>query len=97
MTTWWKDKEALEAVRYQALTTGIVHVISKGPERNITNIGVTLSPSLFPQELFELAIKVQPHFNLVIDAMSRDISFIKETFERYNNYYKANAYVMTIV
>ena len=80
MMSWWNDKEALEAIIHQALSKGIV--MPKGPEKNLTNITFTLSPSLFPEELFELAVEVQPHFNLVIDAMSRDTSFVKETFEK---------------
>lgn len=42
----------------------------------------TLSPSPAPKELLEEISFLQPHFNVLVDTLSRDVEFLRETLKR---------------
>ena len=45
------------------------------------NIAITLQPSKFPQELYDLAWSIQTDLNELIDAVSRDHEFLEESLQ----------------
>ena len=72
--SWWRDK----SVRDYALASGLM----VAPGGQATNVSVTLQPSVFPEELFHQALSVQTSFNSVVDAVSRDVGFLQEVFDK---------------
>ena len=71
---WWKDT----CLRDYALASGLMIA----PGGQATNISITLQPSVFPEELFEQALSLQTSFNSVVDAISRDMGFLQEVFDK---------------
>lgn len=76
---WWRDSSAFRGARDYAVFTGLHFMAEDG---YCTNISMTLQPSMFPKDLFEYAVKVQPGFNTVIDAASKDHDFLLQCFDR---------------
>lgn len=75
---WWTDKEALHAIKDYIFTRGLL--VSVGGA--YTNLSVTLKPSPFPRHLFEHAASVQLPFNMLLDVVSQDDQFLRETFQK---------------
>ena len=93
-TGWWNDPAAIQAVRHYAHTAGLLYCLpppppptsssSRSANTAAVNIAVTLQPSKFPKELYELAWAIQPDINSLVDAVSRDLDFLKEALDRWS-------------
>lgn len=80
---WWKDEDALRAVRDFACMSGLLVKSSPSPmDDNVSNVPLTVQPSWFPAELFSRGTSVQPELNLLIDAVSTDHTFLEDTLGR---------------
>ena len=78
---WWEDEGCFEAVQ-QLFHTNCV-LMRPSPDSNPCCMSVTLEPSLFPERQYELVRELQPHFNSLVDSVSRDHEFLVQTFEKY--------------
>ena len=73
------EAETVSSIRDLAISAGLI-AFNNGDD--IRNVSVSVKPSLFPAECFELAARLQPHFNRVLDEMSRDSATMTEIFSR---------------
>jgi len=48
-----------------------------------TYLPVTLFPTPVPRAVFQQALAVQPHYNLLVDLVSRDTPFLEEALARW--------------
>ena len=86
---WWESQANIESIRDYAIQQGLLIRASDDPkDGRAVNIAVTLFPSKFPQELFELAYSIAPDINDMIDAVSRDHQFLESVLKRYRVIYK---------
>ncbi len=80
---WWKDSKAIESIRDFALLQGILkRSSSKLDDLTLTNVSVALTPFKFPTQLFQHALTIQTHINLLVDAVSHDYQFLSDTLKR---------------
>ena len=78
---WWESEATIESIRDYAIQSGLL-IKASGQEGRAVNIPVTLLPSKFPQELFELAYDIAPGINSLIDAVSKNNEFLESTLTR---------------
>lgn len=80
---WWRDQANVHAIHHYAHMAGLLF---KPPGKDgkdaITNIPVTLQPAKFPEELYQLVWQLQPDFNYLLDAVSRDTQFLEESLQK---------------
>ena len=76
--SWWTNEEALHAIKDYIFTRGLLVLVEDG----YTNLSVTLKPSPFPRHLFKHATSVQKSFNTLLDVVSQDDQFLRETFQK---------------
>ena len=85
-TEWWKDPATIQSIRHYAHMSGLLYCPPPSPDTSdatpAVNIAVTLQPSKFPKELFEVVRSLQPEINSLLDAVSRDVDFLKEALSR---------------
>ena len=83
VSDWWQDPGNIRAIREYAHLAGLLVRSSTDNEENHSamNIAVTLQPSKFPQELYDLAWSIQTDLNELIDAVSRDHEFLEESLQ----------------
>ena len=75
----------MSCIRDLLIANGIIR--AKGDQ--LTNLAVTVKPSLFPAESYQQAVRLQPHFNKLLDDISTDSTMMNETFGRYTATYRA--------
>ena len=77
MSEWWQDEANIRSIKDLAASRGMVVRSSKdvGEERCST-VSVSIVPSKYPKELYELACTVQKDFNDLIEAVSKDHEFL---------------------
>ena len=83
MSEWWCDEANVRAVKDLATSRGLMVRSSrdKGEER-CQMVSVSIVPSMFPKELYELACTVQKDFNTLIEAVSRDHEFLTTALKK---------------
>ena len=79
---WWESEAAIESIRDFAVQSGLLIKASGKEEGRAVNVPVTLLPSKFPQELFELAYDIAPGINSLVDAISKDNEFLESTLKK---------------
>ena len=78
------DPSTVESIREFAHLAGVlVRSSPSNCHKSAVNVPVTLRPSKFPREQFELAMAIQPDLNYLLDAVSRDEQFLQESLERF--------------
>ena len=83
-SVWYKDLSTLRAIVDFAINSGLI-IKPSADLRDTTAavaIGLCVIPSYFPRELFSLGCDIQPALNLMIDAISRDHSFLATALEK---------------
>ena len=83
-SVWYKDLSALREIVDFAINSGLI-IKPSAELRDATaavTIGLCLTPSHFPRELFSLGCDIQPALNLMIDTISRDHSFLATALEK---------------
>ena len=80
---WWASRDNIEAIKDYAIQHGLIIKATNDPsDVTVTNVSLTLTPSLFPEELFELACLIAVDINSLVDAISRDTQFLESTLHR---------------
>ena len=74
-------KENLELVECAAYSLGLISKDVTGPG-SYKPFRLTLSPSPIPKEFLEEVCDLQPHFNALIDSISRDVEFLRESLKK---------------
>lgn len=81
---WWKSDANIEAIKDFAIQQGLIVKASDTPgDETVTNVSVTLTPSLFPKELFGLACSIAVDLNCLVDVISGDAWFLENTLQRW--------------
>ena len=88
VSEWWQNPHTVQAVRDYAHMAGLLHLSSTSTgtgegDKYLTGVPITLQPSKFPQEFFELVWSIQPDLNDLMDAISRDHKFLTEALQRW--------------
>ena len=78
---WWQDPETVKSIRYYAHVSGLLYHSRNLSENSFVNLPLTLQPWRFPKEVYELVWEIQPHLNSLIDAVSRDTEFLRESLK----------------
>ena len=80
---WWASHDNIEAIKDYAIQQGLLLKATNDPnDGTITNVSLTLTPSLFPDELFELACSIAVDINSLVDAISKETVFLENTLQR---------------
>ena len=80
---WWKSPANIEAIKDYALQLGLIIKATNDPsDQTVTNVSITLTPSVFPKELFNLACLTAVDINSLVDAVSNDPSFLENSLQR---------------
>lgn len=79
--SWWEDEDSLLAARHYALSNGLIVSTDERGHRSGT-VALTLGPSPFPSSLFQLASRIQPAINSIIDGISRDPEMLDAIFSK---------------
>ena len=83
---WWSSRANIEAIKDYAIQHGLIIKATNDPsDQTVTNVSVTLTPSLFPKDLFDLARAIAVDLNSLVDAVSRDFWFLENVLQRYVN------------
>ena len=81
---WWTDPSIIESIQEFAHLAGVlIRSASSNHDKSAIIVPVTLRPSKFPCEQFELVMSIQPDLNHLLDAVSRDEEFLKESLQRF--------------
>jgi hypothetical protein len=81
---WWKSSANISAIKDYAIQQGLLVKATRDPsDETVTNVSVTLTPSLFPRELFDLACSIAADLNSLVDRVSRDEQFLEDSLQRY--------------
>ena len=81
---WWKSSANISAIKDYAIQQGLLVKATRDPsDETVTNVSVTLTPSLFPRELFDLACSIAADLNSLVDRVSRDELFLENALQRY--------------
>ena len=81
---WWKSSANISAIKDYAIQQGLLVKATRDPsDETVTNVSVTLTPSLFPRELFDLAHSIAADLNSLVDHVSRDELFMENALQRY--------------
>ena len=81
---WWKSRANISAIKDYAIQQGLLIKATRDPsDETMTNVSVTLTPSLFPRELFDLACSIAADLNSLVDHVSRDELFMENALQRY--------------
>lgn len=75
---WWKIQPNVAAARDCAYTTGLL----QWNKDHCGNMPVTVKPSLYPRDLFELIATGQTGINSVLDALCQDYDLVHQSLER---------------
>ena len=75
---WWKIQSNVAAARDYAYTAGLL----QWNKDHCGNMPVTVKPSLYPRDLFELIATTQTGFNSVLDALCQDYDLVHQSLER---------------
>ena len=82
---WWKSSVNISAIKDYAILQGLLVKATRDPsDETVTNVSVTLTPSLFPRELFDLACSIAADLNSLVDHVSRDEQFLENALQRYS-------------
>lgn len=80
---WWDSRANIEAIRDYAIQQGLIIKATNDPsDGRVVNVSVTLTPSIFPKELFDSACSIAADVNSLVDAVSRDHQFLENTLQR---------------
>ena len=80
---WWKSSANISAIKDYAIQQGLLVKATRDlSDETVTNVSVTLTPSLFPRELFDLACSIAADLNSLVDHVSRDQQFLESALER---------------
>ena len=83
MSEWWRERANIRAIKDLAAAHGLMIRSSREPgEERCGIVSVSIVPSKFPRELYELACVVQKDFNSLIDAVSKDHDFLTTALDR---------------
>ena len=81
---WWNSRANISAIKDYAIQQGLLVKATRDPsDETVTNVAVTLTPSLFPRELFDLARSIAVDLNSLVDHVSRDELFLENALKRY--------------
>lgn len=96
---WWKDPATIQAIRHHAHLSGLLYRPLHLPisSQLAGNMSVTLQPSKFPEDQFHQVWDVQPSVNSLVDAVSRDVQFLKEALERLEGPYSHVVVVVVLI
>ena len=79
---WWNGHAVAKSVREFAHLAGLlIRPSSTSCDQSAVNFNVTLTPTKFPQDLFELVMSIQPDLNLLFDSVSGDLEFLEESLQ----------------
>ena len=80
---WWRSSANISAIKDYAIQQGLLVKATRDPsDETVTNVSVTLTPSLFPRELFDLACSIAADLNSLVDRVSRDEQFLENALQR---------------
>lgn len=83
MSEWWRDEANIKTTKDLAASHGLMVRSSREPrEERCGIVSVSIVPSKFPRELYELACAVQKDFNTLVDAVSMDHDFLTTALSR---------------
>ncbi len=82
MERWWENSSSFGAIQQLAYAKCLIE-LANPPALQPCSMSVTLEPSLFPRRQYELVRELQPHFNSLVDSVSRDHEFLVQAFEKY--------------
>ena len=83
-TDWWTEPSAVDSIREFAHLAGLlVQSSASSSATSAVNIPVTLTPTRFPQDQFELVMSIQPDLNSLLDSVSGDLEFVEESLQRF--------------
>ena len=81
---WWNSGANISAIKDYAIQQGLLVKSTRDPsDETVTNVSVTLTPSLFPKELFDLACSIAADLNSLVDCVSRDELFLENALQRW--------------
>jgi hypothetical protein len=83
---WWKSSANISAMNSKdyAIQQGLLVKTTRDPiDEMVTNVSVTLTPSLFSRELFDLACFIAANLNSLVDRVSGDKLFMENALQRY--------------
>ena len=81
---WWKSSANISAIKDYAIQQGLLVKANRDPgDETVTNVSVTLTPSLFPKGLFDLSCSIAADLNSLVDRVSRDDLFLENALQRY--------------
>ena len=83
MERWWENSSSFGAIQQLAYAKCLIELANPPALQPCIIWSVTLEPSLFPRSQYELVRELQPHFNSLVDSVSRDHEFLVQTFEKY--------------
>ena len=82
-TEWWKTESGLTTVRDYAMGNGLLVRASDDPtDDSCVPVAVSVLPSKFPEELFQLACAIQQDWNTLVEAISKDHDFLQSVLAR---------------
>ena len=96
---WWNSRTNISAIKDYAIQQGLLVKASGDPsDETVTNISVTLTPSLFPKELFELACCIAVDLNSLVDGVSREALILENALQRWAILYigKLSLFIISI-
>ena len=80
---WWSSHTNISAIKDYAIQQGLLVKTTSDPsDETVTNVSITLTPSLFPKELFDLACSIATDLNSLVDGVSRDNLFLENALHR---------------
>ena len=81
---WWSSRTNISAIKDYAIQQGLVIKATSDPsDETVIKVSVTLTPSLFPKELFHLACSIATDLNSLVDGVSRDNLFLENALQRW--------------
>jgi hypothetical protein len=77
--SWWEDKGSLASVRDYIYSHGLL--IASHTD-SLRSFSISLKPSPFPESQFKHVVGIQTSLNSIVDAISKDDAFLRDSFSR---------------
>jgi len=81
-TSWWEDQEAADTVRSYAHLNGLLVQSSPSDSTAASNMAMSVRPTPFPVDQFDLVTSIQPDLQLLLDRASLDHTFMEESMKQ---------------